>query len=77
MRSSMEWRYMSFIFVQKSFQFPLDGGWRNGFKIRKDFLVMHCSQTKVFVEFQYVGNIWNSGKPLIVLCFCVECGMYK
>ena len=32
----MEWRSMSFIFVQKSFQFPMDWDWRNGFKIREN-----------------------------------------
>ena len=36
MRSSMEWRSMSFIFDQKSFQFPMEWDWRNGFKIRED-----------------------------------------
>ena len=29
---------MSFILVQKSFQFPMDWGWGNGFKIRKNIL---------------------------------------
>ena len=36
MRSSMEWRSMSFFFDQKSFQFPMEWDWRNGFKIREN-----------------------------------------
>ena len=35
MRSSMEWR-LTTVFDQKSFQFPMEWDWRNGFKIRED-----------------------------------------
>ena len=57
-----------FTSVQKLFQFPMDWGWKTGLGSENLFLFA-LQLNQGFVEFQCVGNTWNSGKPWKVSCF--------
>ena len=69
----MEWR-LTDVLTRSHSSFPWNGAGETGLKSGR--IIGHVLKSNSgFAESQYVGNIWNSGKPLIVLCFYVECYM--
>ena len=66
---------MSFIFAQKSFQFPMDWGWGNGFKIRKDIwsrIAVKLRVRRIPVCWKHL-EFWETFDSFMF--FCVECCM--
>ena len=70
----MEIHEFSFLFISHS-SFPWTGAGETGLRKSGRTFGHVLQSNEGFVESQYVGNIWNSGKPLIGLCFYVECCM--
>ena len=63
-----------FIFDQKSFQFPMDWGWGNGFKIRKDIwsrIAVKLRVRRIPVCWKHL-EFWETFDSFV---FYVECCM--